>query len=94
MPTVRYTGSGTYTLRDGPVFDAESREASVASATASRLVGRDDFEEVTTDGYDDEKTAGDSSDSETTDGYTCAGKGGDCSRSVDEQNGYCWQHES
>lgn len=92
MPTVRYIGRSSYALRDGPRFDTENREAAVSSDTAERLVSGGPFEYVTEPDYSDGETSGDSSDGETTDGYTCVGMDGDCSRSVDEQGGYCWQH--
>ena len=57
-----------------------------------------DEEETTDDGGDDESAIGGgdmpvpNEEDEDDESYTCAGNDGDCSREVEEEGGYCWQH--
>ena len=76
--TVRLTEDGPIRYNGGGIMVDRGDEATTNADHAAYLVDNHGFEYVDEPEGDDE--------------YTCAGNGGECSRVVDEEGGYCWQH--
>ena len=94
--TVRLTEDGPIRYSGGGLFAERGEEVTTSSDFAEHLVANHGFEYVGCECSDSADCSVPGCDAEpepeADDDPTCAGNDGECSRTVDEPGGYCWQH--